>query len=131
MSATRFTRLVLENRYLGIWTSGGRWHPTPVGFPSTTNILGDEWRVCYHSYLYGKRNVKSRLLGQARCGERLLIIDPCQPAFEVLDTLQHERVHALLWTARHRGMKLKIDGETEERLADLFGGELVRSGWRP
>lgn len=59
VKAARFTRLIIENRYLDIWTSGGRWHPTPVGFPSTTTILGDEWRVAYHSHLYAKRNANA------------------------------------------------------------------------
>ncbi len=121
-----FTGLVDEESsglISGILTRKGVVKPPPRNFPENVKIVGQIWRVRYHSQIYadrGKRKKPSRILGFCNFSHRLIVIDPCVPRFEALDTLYHEMAHVYL--RKYPGNKTywRALQKIEEDICDIF-----------
>jgi hypothetical protein len=127
-----FSRLSIDGRPIDAFTHGGHWHPTPPWAPSEIRVSGDPWRVAYHDRLFSRRTKSSRLFGFAVGSERLIVVDPTLPPFEVADTIAHEYAHAVIGSGRETEPELRnLTRVQEETLCRVWARELTRSGWRP
>ena len=127
-----FSPIEIEGRRITVYTRGGHWHPTPAWAPSMLSVSGDEWRVLYHDQIYGTRSPKSRLFGFTLGSERVIVVDPTLPQFEVADTIAHEFAHAVIAAGRATERDLcPLTQVQEEALCRVWARELTRSGWQP
>jgi hypothetical protein len=105
-----------------VYTHGGQWRPTPTNMPSHMTILGQKFRVYYHTRIFAETVQNSRLLGVVLYPNRMIIIDPDQTMDDMKEVLYHEAGHVYIkaWQAKSEPLS-KLTYHQVEHFCDLMG----------
>jgi hypothetical protein len=104
---------------LELLTRGGQPFKTPRSMPGKVKILGQHFKVAYHSQIYTLEH--QRLRGIVIFAQRLIVIDPKQSIHQMRETLFHEMAHVYLYAWQEKSKVLsKLTNAQVEEVCDLF-----------